>query len=100
MVKTLYAAMAVFVAFIAGLLVYDLFIVDEDPADVACPSVATSRYTEDELHAAYEMTRGMSRDDAAPMWHDPQLEQSLTDPVFVAELEAHFCRMQAMVGER
>ena len=100
MLKTLYVTVAIFGAFIAGILVYDIFLADEEPADVACPSVATSRYTEEELHAAYEMTRGMSRDDAAPMWHDTQLERSLTDPVFVAELEAHFCRMQEMIGER
>jgi hypothetical protein len=100
MTKALYVAVAVLVAFIAGLVVYDAFFVDEDPADVACPSVATGRYTEDELHTAYTMTRGMSRDAAAPMWHDAQLERALTDPVFVAELEAHFCRMQQMVGRR
>lgn len=100
MVKTFVVAVALLLAFIAGLVVYGIFVVDEEPGDVACSSVAASRYTEDELHAAYAMTRGMSSDDAAPMWHDSQLEQSLTDPLFVSELEAHFCRMQQMVGER
>lgn len=100
MIKTFYAVIAAFVAFVAGIVVYDVVIAEGESDDVACPAVATSRYSEDELHAAFEMTRGMSRDDAAPMWHDSQLEQSLTDPVFVAELEAHFCRMQEMVGER
>lgn len=99
MAKTLYATVALIVAFIIGMLVYDIFILEES-TDAACPSSATSRYTEEELHAAYEMTRGMSRDDAAPMWHDAQLEQSLTDPMFVAELEAHLCRIREMVGER
>lgn len=98
MTKTFYAVVVVFVLLIAGLVVYELFVVDEEPADVACPSVATERYSEEELHEAYVMTRGMSRDDAAPMWHDAQLERALTDPVFVAELEAHFCRMRQMVA--
>jgi hypothetical protein len=81
-------------------LVYDIWFADDEPAEVACPSQVTSRYTEDELHSAYQMTRAMSRDDAAPMWHDQQLERSLTDPLFVAELEAHFCRIQQMRAER
>ncbi|QGG96260.1 hypothetical protein [Actinomarinicola tropica] len=100
MTKTLYTLIAIIVAFIAGLIVYDVFFVEEEPADIACPAEATSRYTEDELHAAFTMTQGMSRDEANPMWHDTQLEQALTDPVFVAELEAHFCRMRDMVGGR
>ena len=98
--KTLYILMAILVAFIAGLIVYDAFIVEKEPAGIACPAGVTSRYTEDELHAAFTMTQGMSRDEATPMWHDTQLEQALTDPVFVAELEAHFCRMRDMVGDR
>jgi hypothetical protein len=98
--KTLGVLLVIVVAFLGGAIVYDVWFADDEPASVACSTQATRRYTEDELHAAYEMTRSMSRDDAAPMWHDQQLERSLTDPGFVAELEAHLCRMQQMRGER
>lgn len=101
MKKILGTVVTLFIGVLVGALAYDIWLADEvADTDVACPTEPSGRYSEDELHRAYEMTRGMSRDDAAPMWHDEQLERSLTDPVFVAELEAHFCRMQQMVGER
>lgn len=56
----------------------------------------TERYDNETLHEAYEMTLRMSEPDASPMWDDEQLRLSLEDPQFVAELERHFCRMQAL----
>lgn len=56
------------------------------------------RYDEQDLHAAYEMTREMSRPETAPMWADDQLRRSLTDPLFVQELEAHLCQLDRSLG--
>jgi hypothetical protein len=73
---------------------------DDGTEQVACPQVATVRYSQDELHATYEMTRQMSRPDTAPMWDDDQLRRSLSDPRFVAELEAHLCQMRQSLAPR
>jgi hypothetical protein len=98
--RTIGVLIAILVAFFAGIFVYDIWLADDDATDTACPASVSDRFTEEELHEAYLMSRGMSRPEAAPMWHDQQLERSLRDPVFVAELEAHFCRMQEMLAEQ
>lgn len=100
MSKRTVAVIAGVAVFFAGLLIWGETTRDDGRQEVACPQAATVRYSQDELHAAYEMTRQMSRPETAPMWSDDQLRRSLTDPRFVAELEAHFCQMRQSLATR